>query len=189
VATWRGRGPSSPGRSGGPDTPSRRPRKTSRMGMVGRALAVILPRHKWSASPTSSFRDLAPADDAPSTLERLPTRACRPCRAVLPVRFISVLLVGRPQHDIHYRLTALSNSEETDATVSQNADCAADDFGFMGLEPTGKPFRPLVLLYTVRDGQIVQERRLYASRGCCCRSAPSRRSPHDARRAAHCRRR
>jgi steroid delta-isomerase-like uncharacterized protein len=34
--------------------------------------------------------------------------------------------------------------------------------GFMGLEPTGKPFRfPVVLLYTVRDGRIVQERRLY----------------------------
>lgn len=34
--------------------------------------------------------------------------------------------------------------------------------GFMGLPPTGKPFRlPMVHLYTLRDGVIVHERRIY----------------------------
>lgn len=34
--------------------------------------------------------------------------------------------------------------------------------GFMGLAPTRRPFRlPIVHLYTVRDGQIVHERRIY----------------------------
>jgi predicted ester cyclase len=34
--------------------------------------------------------------------------------------------------------------------------------GYMGLPPTGKPFRlPAVFLYELRDGRIVRERRIY----------------------------
>jgi steroid delta-isomerase-like uncharacterized protein len=34
--------------------------------------------------------------------------------------------------------------------------------GFMGLPPTGKRFSfPVVLIYTLRDGQITHERRIY----------------------------
>ena len=37
-----------------------------------------------------------------------------------------------------------------------------DDGGFLGLPATGKPFRvPLLVLVTVRDQQIVSERRIY----------------------------
>jgi steroid delta-isomerase-like uncharacterized protein len=37
-----------------------------------------------------------------------------------------------------------------------------DTGGFMGLPPTGKPFRlPIVILCTVQDGLIVHERRIY----------------------------
>jgi steroid delta-isomerase-like uncharacterized protein len=37
-----------------------------------------------------------------------------------------------------------------------------DTGGFLGLPPTGKPFRlPIVLLNSVRDGLIVYERRVY----------------------------
>ena len=37
-----------------------------------------------------------------------------------------------------------------------------DTGGFMGLPATGKPFRlPIVILYTVADGLIVHERRIY----------------------------
>ena len=34
--------------------------------------------------------------------------------------------------------------------------------GFMGLPPTGKPFRlPMVIIYTLQDGFITHERRIY----------------------------
>jgi steroid delta-isomerase-like uncharacterized protein len=37
-----------------------------------------------------------------------------------------------------------------------------DDGQFLGLPPTGKPFRvPGVFLYSLRDGQIARERRIY----------------------------
>jgi uncharacterized protein (TIGR02246 family) len=37
-----------------------------------------------------------------------------------------------------------------------------DTGGFMGLPPTGKPFRlPMVMLCTVKDGAIVHEQRIY----------------------------
>jgi steroid delta-isomerase-like uncharacterized protein len=37
-----------------------------------------------------------------------------------------------------------------------------DDGQFLGLPPTGKSFRlPAVFLYTVKDGQITHERRIY----------------------------
>ena len=37
-----------------------------------------------------------------------------------------------------------------------------DSGGFMELQPTGKAFRiPIVFLYTLKDGQIVRERRIY----------------------------
>ena len=37
-----------------------------------------------------------------------------------------------------------------------------DTGGFMGLPPTGKPFRfPLVFLYTLNEHQIVHDRRIY----------------------------
>jgi predicted ester cyclase len=37
-----------------------------------------------------------------------------------------------------------------------------DDGQFLGLPPTGKSFRvPAVFLYTVKDGQIASERRIY----------------------------
>jgi steroid delta-isomerase-like uncharacterized protein len=37
-----------------------------------------------------------------------------------------------------------------------------DTGGFMGLPPTGKPFRlPMVFLYTVENGLITHERRIY----------------------------
>jgi predicted ester cyclase len=37
-----------------------------------------------------------------------------------------------------------------------------DDGQFLGLPPTGKPFRvPAVFLYSLRDGQIARERRIY----------------------------
>jgi predicted ester cyclase len=37
-----------------------------------------------------------------------------------------------------------------------------DTGGFMGMAPTGKPFRlPMVLVYTVKDGFIVHEQRIY----------------------------
>jgi len=37
-----------------------------------------------------------------------------------------------------------------------------DAGGFMGLPPTGKPFRlPMVLLYTIENGLIAHERRIY----------------------------
>jgi predicted ester cyclase len=37
-----------------------------------------------------------------------------------------------------------------------------DTGGFMGLPPTGKPFRfPLVFLYTMNEHQIVHDRRIY----------------------------
>jgi len=43
------------------------------------------------------------------------------------------------------------------ATVS-----GTDTGGFMGLPPTGKPFRlPMVFLYTIEDGLIAHERRIY----------------------------
>jgi predicted ester cyclase len=37
-----------------------------------------------------------------------------------------------------------------------------DTGGFMGLPATGKPFIvPVVLLYTLKDGQVVREKRIY----------------------------
>jgi predicted ester cyclase len=37
-----------------------------------------------------------------------------------------------------------------------------DTGGFMGIPPTGKSFKlPIVVLYTVADGCIVRERRIY----------------------------
>ena len=37
-----------------------------------------------------------------------------------------------------------------------------DKGGFMGLPPTGKPFQcPVVVLCTLRDGQIVRDQRIY----------------------------
>lgn len=37
-----------------------------------------------------------------------------------------------------------------------------DTGGFMGIPATGKPFRlPIVVLYTVKDGLILHERRIY----------------------------
>ena len=47
--------------------------------------------------------------------------------------------------------------------VAQAVMSAGTDSGqFLGLPPTGKPFRmPIVFLSTVKDGQIVHERRIY----------------------------
>ena len=37
-----------------------------------------------------------------------------------------------------------------------------DTGGFMGMMPTGKPFRlPMVMVYTVKDGTIAHEQRIY----------------------------
>ena len=37
-----------------------------------------------------------------------------------------------------------------------------DTGGFMGLPPTNKPFTaPVVLMYTLKDGQVVREKRIY----------------------------
>jgi ketosteroid isomerase-like protein len=58
----------------------------------------------------------------------------------------------------------------TAGTVLIDGECAVwigevrgtDTGGFMGLAPTGKPFRlPMVLLCTVKDGLIVHEQRIY----------------------------
>jgi steroid delta-isomerase-like uncharacterized protein len=47
--------------------------------------------------------------------------------------------------------------------VAQAAIVTGTDMGgFMGLPPTGKKFTmPMVFLFTVRDGQILHERRVY----------------------------
>ena len=55
-------------------------------------------------------------------------------------------------------------------TIVIDGECAVwvgevrgtDTGGFMGLPPTGKPFRlPMVMLCTVKDGLIVHEQRIY----------------------------
>ena len=47
--------------------------------------------------------------------------------------------------------------------IAQIATSVGTDIGgFMGLPPTGKPFRlPVVFLYTLNEHQIVHERRIY----------------------------
>jgi predicted ester cyclase len=47
--------------------------------------------------------------------------------------------------------------------VAQLGSLTGTDMGgFMDLEPTGKAFRvPCVLVYTLKAGQIVRERRIY----------------------------
>ena len=57
----------------------------------------------------------------------------------------------------HQELLVVDNRVVESAIVS-----GTDTGGFMGLPPTGKPFRvPALLLFTLKDGRIVHERRSY----------------------------
>lgn len=49
-----------------------------------------------------------------------------------------------------------------DRVAQLNSVVGTDIGGFMGLPPTGRPFRlPIVHLYTLGEGHIVHERRIY----------------------------
>jgi steroid delta-isomerase-like uncharacterized protein len=51
---------------------------------------------------------------------------------------------------------------EGDRVVGIIATSGTDTGGFLGLPPTGKPFRvPMVVVFTIRDGQIWREQRIY----------------------------
>ena len=49
-----------------------------------------------------------------------------------------------------------------DRVVEVGTISGTDTGGFMGLPPTDKPFRlPMIVLFTVKDGHILHERRIY----------------------------
>ncbi|MEP7307064.1 MAG: ester cyclase [Acidobacteriota bacterium] len=49
-----------------------------------------------------------------------------------------------------------------DRVVEVGTISGTDTGGFMGLPPTDKPFRlPMIVLFTVKDGHILHERRVY----------------------------
>lgn len=51
---------------------------------------------------------------------------------------------------------------DEDRVVEVVTHAGTDRGGFMGLAPTGKPFRlPIVHVYTIKDGLILHERRIY----------------------------
>jgi predicted ester cyclase len=51
---------------------------------------------------------------------------------------------------------------EGDRVTQMTTQSGTDTGGFMGLRPTGKPFRvPIVWIFTVRDGQFVHVRPIY----------------------------
>ena len=63
-----------------------------------------------------------------------------------------------PDHDIHEEELLVDGDRAALLTTLAGTDLG----GFMGLAPTGKPFRiPVVWLFTFNDRHIVHERRIY----------------------------